>query len=176
VQPSQPVPVLAVLSQTRAEAAGRTTPRPVALARPTPTPTPTSPVCARACPGLCPNARFSSPARQPQNLNRKNYPQRNLSWDFPQIRNKRVTNLRPCSTPMNTFPHCRSHYQTEPPAPCQLKACRAEPSPEGGCPSRSAAAGADYRAGAPPKDAPPPLKTTRAASTLPAFLHPSSPL
>jgi hypothetical protein len=25
---------------------------------------------------------------------RENYPQRNLSWDFPQIRNKRVTNLR----------------------------------------------------------------------------------
>jgi hypothetical protein len=66
------------------------------------------------------------------------------------------TMLRPCwtlwptnrSTPTNTFPHCRSHYQTEPSASCQLEACRAEPSPEGGCPSRSAAAGADSRAGA----------------------------
>jgi hypothetical protein len=55
---------------------------------------------------------------------------------------------------MNTFPHCRSGYQTESPAPCQLKAYRVEPSPEGGCPSRSAAAGADSRAGAPPEDAP----------------------
>jgi hypothetical protein len=58
------------------------------------------------------------------------------------------------STPTNTSPHCRSRYQTEPPAPCQLEACRAEPSPEGGCSSRSAAAGADSRAGAPPEDAP----------------------
>jgi hypothetical protein len=55
---------------------------------------------------------------------------------------------------MNTFPHYRSRYQTEPPMSCQLEACRAEPSPEGGCPSRSAAAGADSRAGAPPEDAP----------------------
>jgi hypothetical protein len=69
-------------------------PRLVTLARPTLTPTPTSPVCAPACPRLHPNARFPSSARQPQNLNGKNYPQRNLSWDFPQIRNKRVTNLQ----------------------------------------------------------------------------------
>ena len=72
----------------------RTTLRPVVLARPTPTPTPTSPVCARACPRLHPNAWFPSSAQQPQNLNGKNYPQRNLSWDFPQIHNKRVTDLQ----------------------------------------------------------------------------------
>jgi hypothetical protein len=49
----------------------------------------------RSClPRTPPNARFPSSAQQPQNLNGKNYPQRNLSWDFPQIRNKRVTNLR----------------------------------------------------------------------------------
>jgi hypothetical protein len=75
------------------------------------------------------------------------------------------TMLRPCWTlwptnrstrapPMNTFPHCRSRYQTKPPASCQLEACCAEPSLEGGCPSRSAAAGADSRAGAPPEDTP----------------------
>jgi hypothetical protein len=69
-------------------------PRPVMLARPTPTPMPTSLLCARACPGFRLNARFPSSARQPQNLNGKNYPQRNLSWDFPQIHNKRITNLR----------------------------------------------------------------------------------
>jgi hypothetical protein len=54
----------------------------------------------------------------------------------------------------NTFPRCRSSHQTEPSASCQFEACRAKPSPEGGSPSRSAAAGADSTAGAPPEDAP----------------------
>jgi hypothetical protein len=64
------------------------------------------------------------------------------------------TNRSTRAPPTNTFPHCRSRYQTEPPTPCQLEACRTEPSPEGGCLSRSATAGADSRAGAPPEDAP----------------------
>jgi hypothetical protein len=162
------------MKRSQSRGAGRTTPRPVALTPPTPTPT--SPLCARACPGLHPNAQFPSSARQPQNLNGKNYPQQNQSWDCPQIRNKRVTNLQfgwrgspgrysaharlfglqigAPEHPTNTFPHCHSYYQTEPPASCQLEACRAEPSPEGGCPSRFAASGADSRAGAPPEDAP----------------------
>jgi hypothetical protein len=65
------------------------------------------------------------------------------------------TMLRPCWTLWPTNRSTRAPPQTLfPIAPCQLEACRAEPSPEGGCPSRSAAAGADSRAGAPPEDAP----------------------
>jgi hypothetical protein len=106
----------------------------------------------------------------------KNYPQRNLPRDFPQIRNKASRifdsvggDLRddappvldplaykwePRAPPPNTFPHCRSSHQTEPSAPCQFEACRAKPSPEGGSSSRSAAAGANSTAGAPPEDTP----------------------
>jgi hypothetical protein len=174
VQPSQPSPS----SQREAKQSRGSRPHDTAPGCARPTPTPTSPVCARACPGLHPNARSPSSARQKQNrVREKLSPTKPITGFSPnpqQTRHESSIRLeeisgtmhRPCWTlwptnrspehppPPNTFPHCRSSHQTEPSAPCQFKACRAAPSPEGGSPSRSAAAGADSTAGAPPEDAP----------------------
>jgi hypothetical protein len=174
VQPSQPSPS----SQREAKQSRGSRPHDVAPGRasPTPTPTPTSPVCTHACPGLHPNARSPSSARQPRNrVREKLSPTKPITGFSPnpqQTRHESSIRLqeicgtmhRPCWTlwptnrspehPPNTFPHCRSSHQTEPSTPCQFEACRTKPSPEGGSPSRSAAAGADSTARAPPEDAP----------------------
>ena len=65
VQPNQPSPSSQrEAKQSRGSRSHDTAP---GHARPTSTPTPTSPVCARACPGLHPNARSPSSAQRPRN-------------------------------------------------------------------------------------------------------------
>jgi hypothetical protein len=81
------------VKRSRAEAAGRTTPCLAMPARPRPRPQ------LRRCalvPTLdsTPTASLLPPHGSHVIEYGKNYPQRNLSRDFPQIRNKRVTNLR----------------------------------------------------------------------------------
>jgi hypothetical protein len=78
------------------------------------------------------------------------------------------------STPMFTFPHRRSRANQRA-AARYSKASRVEPLLGGESPDIISTAGADPRAGAPPEDAPPPLKIARATSASPAFLRPSQP-
>jgi hypothetical protein len=175
-------------------------PRPVALARPTPTltPTPTSPVCARACPGLRPNAGFPSPARQPQNLNGKIIPNETYHGISPnlqqtchessiQLEGISGTMLRPCWTLWPTNRSTRAPPRTLFP----IAAPVTKPSHRRRANSKLAALSQApkevVRAAPLPQELipeperhqrtpPPPLKTARAASALPAFLRPSPPL
>ncbi len=197
VQPSQPSPS----TQREAKQSRGNRPHDAAPghARPTSTPTPTSPVCARASPGLHPNARSPSSARQPRNrVREKLSPTKPITGFSPnpqQTRHESSIRLeeisgtmhRPCWTlwPTNRSPE---HL---PPTLFPIAAPVTKPSHRRRANSKLAApsqAPKEVPRAAPlPQEPilqperhqrmpPPSFKTARAASALPAFLRPSPPL
>jgi hypothetical protein len=76
--------------------------------------------------------------------------------------------------PRSLFPTAAAEPTSVPP-PRYSKASRTVPLLGGESPDIISTAGADSRVGAPPEDAPPPLKIARATSASLAFLRPSQP-
>jgi hypothetical protein len=195
VQPSQPSPS----SQREAKQSRGSRPHDAAPGHARPTSTPTSLVCARAYPGLHPNARSPSSARQPRNrVREKLSPTKPITGFSPnpqQTRRKSLIRLeeisgtmhRPCWTlcPTNRSPE---HL---PPTLFPIAAPVTKPSHRRRANSKLAApsqAPKDVPRAAPlpqepipqperhQRTPPLPLKTARAASASPASPRPSPPL